>query len=403
VRILLISREYPPHVYGGAGVHVEHLAAELAKLAQVEVRCFGEQDLPGNPRVRGFGGWADALREMESRPRKALDPVTVDVAIAAAKEGADVVHCHTWYADLAGVLVQQLQGIPLVITTHSLEPLRPWKAEQLGEGGYRLSSWIERTSLLNADAVIAVSGATKREILECYPLDERKVHVIYNGVLTEVFRPVDAAPVLRKYGVPEGVPYLLFVGRITRQKGVLHLVRALEHVDPRLHAVLCAGAPDTEEIGKDMEAAVRELQGKRPNVHWIREMVPVPDLVGFYSGAQVFVCPSIYEPFGIINLEAMAAGCPVVASKVGGIPEAVADGETGLLVPFESRGAPDYEPRDPARFARDLAAAVNELTGDEERRRRFGEAGRRRVEQHFAWNAIARQTMDLYRSLGRGA
>jgi starch synthase len=401
MKILLVTREYPPHVYGGAGVHVEHLSAELAKLAEVEVRCFGEQDVPGNPRVRGYGGWESALRDMDPRHRKALDPVSVGVAMAASREPADIVHCHTWYADLAGVLVQQLLGIPLAITIHSLEPLRPWKAEQLGEGGYRLSSWIERTSVLQANAVIAVSQATKREVLECYPVDESRVHVIYNGVLTDVFRPVDPRPVLRRYGIPEEAPYLLFVGRITRQKGVLHLVRALQHVDPSLHAVLCAGAPDTEEIGKEMETAVRALQQRRPNVHWVREMVPVPDLAAFYSGARVFVCPSIYEPFGIINLEAMATGCPVVASKVGGIPEAVADGETGLLVPFESRGAPDFEPRDPDRFARDLAAAVNELTSSEDRRRAFGEAGRRRVEREFAWGSIAGQTMELYRSLGR--
>jgi glycogen synthase len=399
MRILILTREYPPHVYGGAGVHVEHLSAELARLADVEVRCFGERDMPsvdGAPEVHGFSPWEEAFRSTDPRLKKALGPLSVNLAMAGAPTDADLVHCHTWYADMAGLWMKHLYDLPLVISVHSLEPLRPWKAEQLGRG-YQLSTWIERTALEAADRVIAVSEGSRREVLECYDLDPSRVQVIHNGIPLDTFRRKDPRPVLQKYGVPEDRPYLLFVGRITRQKGVLHLVRALRHVVPDLQAVLCAGAPDTEEIGREMEAEVRMLQEERPGVHWIRQMVPIPDLVGFYSGASVFVCPSIYEPFGIINLEAMACGCPVVASNVGGIPEAVADGETGLLVPFESRGSPDFEPRDPEGFSRDLASAVNSLYGDEPRRRRMSEAGRRRVEERFSWTLVAERTLELYR------
>jgi glycogen synthase len=401
MKILLLSREYPPHVYGGAGVHVEHLARELAKLADVEVRCFGKQRDAGGggrPAVRGFEPWDQALSELDGRLRKAVEPLTVNIAMAGVPADAAVVHCHTWYSMMGGLWMKTLHGMPLVITTHSLEPLRPWKEEQLGRG-YHLSRWIEKTAMESADAVIAVSEGTRKEVLECYRVDPARVRVIYNGIDLDVFRKKDPRPTLEKYGVPAGRPYLLFVGRITRQKGVVHLVRALEHVTPGLDAVLCAGAPDTEEIAREMESAVAALQGKRPGVRWIREMVPVPDLAGFYSGAEMFVCPSIYEPFGIINLEAMACGCPVVASRVGGIPEAVADGETGALVPFESRGGADFEPRDPERFARDLAEAINRLHANEGLRRRMGEAGRRRVEERFSWTQIARRTLDLYEEL----
>lgn len=299
---------------------------------------------------------------------------------------------------MGGVWTKILYSSRLVITTHSLEPLRPWKEEQLGRG-YQLSRWIEKTALEAADAVVAVSQVTRQEVLQCYDLDPEKVHVIYNGIDVETFRPVDPHEVLQESGIPSGQPYLLFVGRITRQKGVIHLVRALHHVDRELAAVLCAGAPDTEEIGREMEEAVRALQAVRPNVYWIREMQPIPKLVAFYSGAALFVCPSIYEPFGIINLEAMATGCPVVASKVGGIPEVVEDGKTGLLVPFESRGLPDFEPRDPDGFARDLTAAINRLYRDPETRRRMAQAGRRRAVEKFSWRQIARQTLELYTSL----
>lgn len=401
MKVLYLTREYPPEVYGGAGVHIEHLAREMAALIDVEVRCFGSQREPGGdgrPKVIGLQEWQEALQPADPRIAKALAPVSVNLRSVATPIDADLVHCHTWYSNLGGVWARTLYGIPLVVTTHSLEPLRPWKAEQLGRG-YDLSCWIERTALEQADAVISVSQGTRNEVLEHYRLDPSRVHVIYNGVDVEVFRRRDPAPALGKYAIPSDRPYLLFVGRMTRQKGVVHLVRALREVDPGLNAVLCAGAPDTEQIREETEREIASLQQEREGVFWIREMVPIPDLVRLYSGAALFVCPSIYEPFGIINLEAMAAGCPVVASRVGGIPEAVSDGETGLLVPFEGRGAPDFEPQDPARFASDLAAAVNELFRDESRRRKMAEAGRKRVVELFSWKTIAEETLELYRRL----
>jgi len=401
MKILHLSREYPPYTYGGAGVHVEHLTRELTNLAEVEVRCFGDQDISGSkaqPEVRGLEDWSEALQLADPVLRKSLSPVSVNLATAAIPTDANLVHCHTWYSMLGGLWIKILYDIPLVITTHSLEPLRPWKEEQLGRG-YQLSRWIEQTAIQAADAVIAVSGETRSEILDCYDLDPSRIRVIHNGVDTEIFSPSEARPVLRKYGIAEDRPYLLFVGRITRQKGVVHLVRALSDVSQGIQTVLCAGAPDTEEIGLEMEQAVRQLQENRPAVHWIREMVPIPDLVRFYSGASLFVCPSIYEPFGIINLEAMATGCPVVASRVGGIPEAVADEETGLLVPLDGVGPPSYEPRDPARFSRDLAKAINRLLADDSLRHRMGQAGIRRVQEHFSWKVIARETFRLYEEL----
>ncbi len=401
MKILYLSREYPPYTYGGAGVHVEHLAREMAALADVEVRCFGDQKLEqseGTPSVTGYSPWTEALGNTDPRLKKALGPVSINLAVAADPVDADIVHCHTWYSMLGGLWVKLLYGIPLVITTHSLEPLRPWKEEQLGRG-YDLSSWIEGTAIRAADAVIAVSEGTRREILDVYGIDPSRVHVIYNGVNLDVFKPTDPGPALEKYQISGQQPYLLFVGRITRQKGVIHLVRALDHVERNVQVVLCAGEPDTEQIGREMADAVRVLQTRRTGVHWIREMVPIEDRVRLYSGAELFVCPSIYEPFGIINLEAMASGCPVVASKVGGIPEAVADGETGTLVSFESQAAPNFEPVDPDRFSRDLAAAINRLLQDHELRARMRAAGRHRVENLFSWSAIAQDTLRLYQEL----
>jgi starch synthase len=406
MRILYLTREYPPHVYGGAGVHLEHLAREMTLLADVEIRCFGDQRIPRServPKVVGFEPWDEGIAMADSGVRKALGPASVGIAFAATPTSADLVHCHTWYSMLGGLWTKILNDLPLVITTHSLEPLRPWKALQLGRG-YELSKWIERTAIGAADAIIAVSADTRREILDIYRIDPSKVHVIHNGVDVDVFRPVDPAPALARYGVSHDRPYILFVGRITHQKGVVHLINALREVDPEVQVVLCAGEPDTAEIGRQVEEAVCELQEVRSGVHWIREMVPVPELVRLYSGAALFVCPSIYEPFGIINVEAMATGCPVVASEVGGIPEAVADGETGVLVPFESDGPPTFEPKDPLRFARDLAATINRLIQDPHRRKRMGEASRKRAVEHFSWRTIAGHTFELYKHLidGKG-
>ncbi len=401
MKILMLTREYPPNIYGGAGVHVEHLSRELARLAAVEVRCFGTQRVVGGPDVpsaRGFAAAEGLLTGLDSRLRKAVEPMAVDLAMLGVRIDADIVHCHTWYSMMAGLWAKILYGIPLVITTHSLEPLRPWKSEQLGRG-YQLSSWIERTAIGAADSIVAVSETTRREVLECYGGDPERVKVIHNGIDPYQFKAIDPKPTLAKYGIDPDRPYVLFVGRVTRQKGIMHLVRALRHVQADVPAVLCAGAPDTVEIGQEMEAAVADLQRVRPNVRWLAEMVPVPSLVGLYSGAALFVCPSVYEPFGIINLEAMACGIPVVASKVGGIPEAVADGETGILVPVEQNPSPDFEPRDPERFSRDLAAEIDRLLADPALRKRMGTAGRRRVEERFAWSSIARRTIDVYSSV----
>ena len=399
----MLSKEYPPNVYGGAGVHVEYLSQELARLTDVEVRCFGDQSeaggAGGSPGVRGFtvpGGFPP--READPVLARVLETLGVDLSIAASPVQADVVHCHTWYSMMAGLWIKILYDIPLVVTIHSLEPMRPWKEEQLGRG-YHLSSWMERTAVEAADAVIAVSQGTREEVLSCYDLDPARVHVIHNGIDLDLWVRTDPTRALQSHGIDVGRPYLLFVGRITRQKGILHLVRALERLRSDVPVVLCAGSPDTVEIGEETARAVAELKKVREGVHWIPGMIPRDDLIGVYSGAALFVCPSVYEPFGIINLEAMACEKPVVASCVGGIPEVVVDGETGSLVPVDLNDPPDFSPRDPERFADDLASAIDRVLEDPERAERQGRAGRDRVEELFSWKSIARRTLELYRSL----
>ncbi len=402
-RVLTLTKEYPPHVYGGAGVHVENLTRELSKIAQVDVRCFGDQQLDftsGQPSVAGFKNQFSFPDNLDPRLLKALEPLAVNLGIASQPVEADVVHCHTWYSMMAGFWIKTLYGIPLVVTTHSLEPLRPWKEEQLGRG-YHLSSWMEKTVVEAADAVIAVSEGTRAEVMEVYDLDPEKVHVIYNGIDLDRYQSSDATEVLKKYGVDPSQPYLLFVGRITKQKGILHLIEALHHMRPGIQAVLCAGMPDTEEIGNATANAVKELQKTREGVHWIPEMVPIEDIIPLYSGASVFVCPSVYEPFGIINLEAMACKTPVVASAVGGIPEVVVDGETGYLVSVDQNTPPDFSPVDPAKFAQDLAAGIHRVLDDPDAKTNMGLAGRKRVEEHFSWASIAKKTLGLYESLCR--
>jgi glycogen synthase len=398
VRALLLTNEYPPNVYGGAGVHVDQLSRALAKLIDVEVRAFGDQDLTtGRLRVRGY----EATHELAAAPaalRPVLSAFSRDIAFVADPVEADVVHCHTWYSHLGGVLAHLAWGMPLVITTHSLEPLRPWKREQLG-GGYDVSAWVERTAIEMADAVIAVSEGTRADVLANFAVDPARVKVIHNGIDPDEFRPDAGRDRLPAIGVDPDRPYLLFVGRITRQKGIIHLVRAIRHLDPGFDVVLAAGAPDTPEIGAEMASAVAAAQAARPGIHWIREMLDRTTTAQLYANAALFCCPSVYEPFGIINLEAMASGTAVVASAVGGIPEVVVDGETGLLVGFEADGGTSFEPRDPARFERDLAAAINALMADPARRASMGEAGRRRAVEQFAWSSIADRTVDLYRSL----
>ncbi len=397
-KVALFTKEYPPHVYGGAGVHVEYLSRALAKLVEVEVRCFGGQHVSeGNPTVRGYPQWNEAARDTDPRFAGAVDALARSLAMAKDWLDADLVHCHTWYADLGGLLASQLWGVPYVLTIHSLEPLRPWKVEQLGRG-YHLSAWMERTAIEQADAIVAVSRETREDVLRLFNVAPERVHVIHNGIDPEEYRPVAAADALARHGIDPVRPYLLFVGRITRQKGIMHLVRAIPAMDPDLQVVLCAGAPDTPEIGREMEAGVAEIAAARSGVVWIREMISRPDVIQLYSHAAVFCCPSVYEPFGIINLEAMACETAVVASAVGGIPEVVVSGETGILV--DPRLAPGtFEPADPAAFSAGLAAAVNRLACDPALRTRLGQNGRRRVLGDFSWDAIAHSTLNLYQTV----
>jgi len=371
MRIGLLTREWPPEVYGGAGVHVEYLARELRRLAEVEVHCFGQ------PRLDATAHSPDP--ELATA-NAALQTLSVDVRIAAATADCDVLHSHTWYADMAGHLSAMLNGRPHVVTMHSLEPLRPWKAEQLG-GGYRVSSWVEKTAVEGADAVIAVSQGMARDVLEAYPaVDPDRVHVVHNGIDADEYAPSPATDVLERHGVDPGTPYALFVGRITRQKGLSHLLRAARDLPGQL--VLCAGAPDTPEIAAETEQLVSDLQVARSGVVWIRDMLPRADVVQLLSHATVFVCPSVYEPLGIVNLEAMACGTAVVASAVGGIPEVVDDGRTGLLVPASDEAA--------------LAAALTSLLDDPARAEQLGRAGRARAVAEFGWDAIAARTLQVY-------
>ncbi|HEV2148849.1 MAG TPA: glycogen synthase [Longimicrobiaceae bacterium] len=407
MRIALFSNEYPPHVYGGAGVHVEYLSRELARLDggahRVDVFAFGEQrEDRGSLHVHGIPP-APPVPAQDPRHARLLDALARNLAMAGAAEAPDVVHCHTWYSHLAGCLARHLTGARLVLTTHSLEPHRPWKVEQLGTA-YHASSWVERTAYGNADGVVAVSEAMNRDVQALYGVPAERVRVIHNGIDPEEYRPRPDPATLRRLGVDPDVPIVLFVGRITRQKGILHLVRAIRHLEPGVQVVLCAGAPDTEEIGAEMAGLVEEARREASAaIVWIPEMIAREDVIALYSHAAVFVCPSVYEPFGIINLEAMACETPVVASAVGGIPEIVVPGETGLLVAFEEKAGGSAEPRDPEAFSRALAAAVNELMEDPGRRARMGEAARARVLARFSWAAIAEQTLEFYRELVEGA
>ncbi len=401
MRVGLMTREYPPAVYGGAGVHVEYLSRELAKRIEVEVHCWGEQVVDaGNLTVRGEEPPKEITGGSTEKFKAAVDALALNLQWMKELGGIDVVHTHTWYVSMAGFLAKKLYGVPFVLTTHSLEPLRAWKAEQLGSG-YAMSSWMERTAILDADAVIAVSQGTKADILKAYPeVDEGKIHVIYNGIDLAEYQKATGTDALVKYGVDGSTPYVLFVGRITRQKGVTHLVEAIQYLPKGMQVVLCAGAPDTPEIAAEMRDKVEAARAAGGNVVWIEKMVSKPEAIELYSHAQVFCCPSVYEPFGIINLEAMACKAPVVASATGGILEVVVDGETGYLVPF----VPDAQtgfPVDPGQFARDLAGRLTELMGDPERCKRFGDAGRARVEAMFSWSAIAEQTVELYEQLVR--
>ncbi len=427
MRVGLMTKEYPPNVYGGAGVHVEYLARELARKIEVEVHCWGTQsDRTGNPSVFGEEPPSAITAGTTEKFKAAVDAFALNLSTMKELGGIDLVHTHTWYVSMAGFLAKKLYDIPFVLTTHSLEPLRAWKAEQLGSG-YALSSWMERTAILDADAIVAVSNGTKADIQTAYPdVDPAKIHVIYNGIDLKEYQQTPAQDALIKYGVNPGKPYVLFVGRITRQKGVTHLVEAIQYLPPGTQVVLCAGAPDTPEIATEMrekvEAARRSTPGSQPaavelttpegghaiatgdptgsghNIVWIEQMVSKAEAIQLYSHCAVFCCPSVYEPFGIINLEAMACKAPVVASAVGGILEVVVEGETGHLVHFAPDPATGF-PVDSEQFAKDLARPITDLLADPERARKMGLAGRKRVEEKFAWEAIALQTIALYESL----
>ncbi|MCF6310926.1 MAG: glycogen synthase [Verrucomicrobiales bacterium] len=398
MKTLLLSNEYPPNIYGGAGIHVQYLARELAKLCEVEVRCFGEQLEQGdNPEVHG-AGWDRSGYTAPEHLHSVFGALQRSLEFNTRAVDVDVVHVHTWYTHFAGILAKQAYGVPLVLTVHSLEPLRPWKREQL-QGGYDFTLWLEKTAIEMADRVIAVSEETKLDILKHFDVAEEKIPVIYNGIDPEEYSPISAPEKLRAHGVDPDRPYVLFVGRITRQKGIVHLVNAIQHIDPETQVVLCAGAPDTEEIKAEMVAAVDAARSSHDHIVWIEEMVDTTTKIALYSHATVFCCPSIYEPFGIINLEAMACETPVVASKVGGMKEVVVEGQTGCFVELQQQSESPFEAKDPVAFAQDLARAINALIADPERCKKMGVAGRERVIHHFSWTAIAEQTLALYQEL----
>ena len=437
MRVGLMTREYPPYVYGGAGVHVEYLSRELAKTIEVDVHAWGETpaadslhdpQLPhgAHLQVHFEQPWPMISNGTTAKFKGALEALSLNLLQNLHLDKLDVIHTHTWYVAMAGFLAKKLYGIPFVLTTHSLEPLRAWKAEQLGTG-YALSSWMERTAILDADAIVAVSNGTKDDILKAYPdVDPSRIHVIYNGIDLQQYQYTPDTSALVKYGIDPEKPYVLFVGRITRQKGVTHLVEAIQYLPPGTQIVLCAGAPDTPEIAAEMRAKVESVRRFTPgseraavenftadgghsmatgdptgtghNLVWIEQMVTREEAIQLYSHCAVFCCPSVYEPFGIINLEAMACKAPVVASATGGILEVVVEGETGHLVPFEADPVTTF-PTDPAQFAKDLAARIMQLLADPAKAQRMGEAGRKRVEEHFSWTAIAAQTIELYESL----
>jgi glycogen synthase len=401
MRILLLTNEYPPNIYGGAGVHVQHVCHELVRLEEwrheLQVMCFGSKKQLGQSDVCTVAGAGELFEGLGHE--KLLDTLYRNLIMTGCAGEGDIVHCHTWYSYLAGCLLKPMLNAPLVITVHSLEPQRPWKREQLGRG-FEATCWLERTALQNADGIIAVSSAMKADIIRLYGIDPQRIRVIYNGIDAERFQPVDRPDILKDYGIDATRPYVLFVGRITRQKGILHLVDALPLLAPGVQAVLCAGAPDTPAIAEEMRQRVQHArQRSADDIIWIEEMVPVDRLVALYSHAQVFICPSIYEPFGIINLEAMACGVPVVGAAVGGIPEIVREGQNGVLVPFESAAPDDPSPKHPQQYARDLATAINALLASAEKRKAMGQSAREWVQEQFSWQRIAAQTLAFYREL----
>jgi starch synthase len=398
MKSLIYTNEFPPYIYGGAGVHVDYLTRELSKLIDVDVRCFGDQEQSA-PSLTAKGYEVDKSSYLcPDKLKSVFSCLQQGLDFNTDGNHGDVVHCHTWYTHMAGILTKLNYGIPLVVTAHSLEPLRPWKREQLG-GGYDCSSWVEKTAIEMADAVICVSEGTKADVMQHFNVDPSRLHIIYNGIDPNEYYKQDATEALDRFGIDKDQPYVLFVGRITRQKGIIHLVEAIKHMHPGFQIVLCAGAPDTPEIAAEMKAAISEAQKVRDGIFWIDEMVDKPTVIKLYSGAAVFCCPSVYEPFGIINLEAMACETPVVGSAVGGIPEVVVHDETGYLVPLAQSHESPFSPLNPEAFAKDLAHQINRLMENPERREAFGKAGRKRAIEQFSWASIAQQTQALYKQL----
>ncbi|MDI7261535.1 MAG: glycogen synthase [Thermodesulfobacteriota bacterium] len=403
MNISFLTNEYPPHIYGGAGVHADHLSRALAKLDdqrhRVHILCFGDQREDfATLKVEGVRQTFN-FPFQDSRHQKLLDTLYRNILMTGFVKESDIVHCHTWYTYLAGCLIKQVFGVPLVLTTHSLEPQRPWKEEQLGSA-YRASAWLEKTAYENADGVIAVSRAMKRAVHDLYGVPFKKIRIIPNGIDTDQYQPMFNPALLTSYQINPDQPFVLFVGRITRQKGILHLINSIKYFLPDIQVVLCAGAPDTEEMGREVSERVeKERTETSNNIIWIDRWVPQAHIIPLFSHASVFICPSIYEPFGIVNLEAMACGTPVVASAIGGIPEVVVSGKTGWLVPFELGDSQDQEPRDPEQFSKDLATAVNRLLRSPEKREEMGLRARERVKKLFSWESVALKTLAFYREL----
>jgi glycogen synthase len=389
MKAAILTNEYPPHIYGGAGIHVDYLTRELKNLCEISVHCFADSP------ARAFDEFEDP------KFKKILEPLDTNLQWISAMRGINIVHCHTWYSHFAGVLASRLYQIPLVLTTHSLEPHRPWKSEQLGKGGYAMSCWIEQNAYKSADGIIAVSKEMKQNVVDLYGVDENRVRVIYNGIDPDFYHPIFDAAILQKHGINPQKPFVLFVGRITRQKGISQLIQAIPQIDENAQIVLCAGAPDTPELAEECKNLIAKASEKRDGIIWIQEMMPHTELRVIYSHATVFATPSLYEPFGIINLEAMACGTPVVGSAVGGIPEIIVEGETGFLVDLEHKSKTEFSPKNPAEFQENFAKKLNMLLTNPSLSEKMGNFARKRAEFVFSWKNIARQTMDFYSFLSK--
>lgn len=398
MKVALLTNEFPPEIYGGAGIHVKYLSRELQKLCEVEARCFGLQnDTEKNLHALGFSPKIKG-QPTDARFNKILNPLDINLQWAASLPPVDVIHCHTWYSHFGGVLASRLLECPVILTTHSLEPHRPWKSEQLGEGGYAMSCWLERSAYETADGVIAVSEGMKRDVMKLYGVPEDRVQVIYNGIDPDFYTPTFDNSILVKYGINPNKPFVLFVGRITRQKGISQLIDAIPHLAPGVQVVLCAGTPDTQELAEECKTKIVALQATREGVIWVQEMMQHSELRVLYSHATVFVTPSLYEPFGIINLEAMSCGTPVVGSAVGGIPEIIVDGKTGFLVPLKAKSETNFEPADPSAFQYALADKLNTILKNPALAQKMGEVSRKRAIDVFSWKSIAKQTLHFYES-----